>query len=213
MEKKVKIMVADDHQLVRQGFIALLGTLDFVEFVGEAANGKQVLSLMRSGARPDVILMDMEMPGMNGLEATEEVLRDFFGTKVIMVTMLNDRAIIEQAVAKGVKGFLFKNAAPHELAEAIRQVANGGAYFSGEVTLSLLQPAAPSTSDPALATLTEREIEILRLVAEGLSSVEIGQQLFISPRTVDTHRNHLIQKLDVNGIAGLVRFAMQHKLV
>ena len=108
---------------------------------------------------------------------------------------------------------MFKNAAPHELAEAIRQVADGGTYFSGEVTMTLLQPTAPSANASLLAALTEREIEILRLVAEGLSSIEIGQQLFISPRTVDTHRNHLIQKLDVNGIAGLVRFAMQHKLV
>jgi len=107
MDKKVKIIIADDHQLVRQGFIALLGTLDFVEFIGEASNGKQLINLLRGGARPDVILMDMEMPVMSGLEATEQVARDFFGTKVIMITMLNDRDLIQQAVVKGVR-----NAAP-----------------------------------------------------------------------------------------------------
>lgn len=212
MAEKIKIALADDHQLVRQGFVALLNTLDFVELVGEAANGKQLLQLLRSGLHPDVVLLDVEMPQVSGLEATEIIVREHFGVKVIMLTMLNDRQVIQQAVACGAKGFLFKNASPTELAEAIRQVAAGGTYFSNEVTLTLLQQAPPG-QDPKLATLTEREVEILRLVAEGLSSTEIGQQLFISPRTVDTHRNNLIQKLEVNGIAGLVRFAVQHKLV
>lgn len=209
---KIKLLLADDHQLVRKGFRALLEELDFVEIVGEAANGREVIQLLRNGAKPEVALLDYEMPLMNGLEATEQIRRDFFGVKVIMLTMLHDRELIRDAVDKGVSGFLFKNASLDELSDAIRRVARGEQYFASEVALALLKPAA-HPADALLAQLTEREIEILRLVATGLSSTEIGQRLFISPRTVDTHRNNIIQKLDVPGIAGLVQFALKNKLI
>lgn len=209
---KIKLLLADDHQLVRKGFRALLEELDFVEIVGEAANGREVIQLLRIGAKPEVALLDYEMPLMNGLEATEQIRRDFFGVKVIMLTMLHDRELIRDAVDKGVSGFLFKNASLEELGDAIRRVARGEQYFASEVALALLKPAA-HPADALLAQLTEREIEILRLVATGLSSTEIGQRLFISPRTVDTHRNNIIQKLDVPGIAGLVQFALKNKLI
>lgn len=209
---KIKLLLADDHQLVRKGFRALLEELDFVEIVGEAANGREVIQLLRNGAKPEVALLDYEMPLMNGLEATEQIRRDFFGVKVIMLTMLHDRELIRDAVDKGVSGFLFKNASLDELSDAIRRVARGEQYFASEVALALLKPAA-HPADALLAQLTEREIEILRLVATGLSSTEIGQRLFISPRTVDTHRNNIIHKLDVPGIAGLVQFALKNKLI
>jgi len=209
---KIKILLADDHQLVRKGFRALLEELDFVEIVGEAANGKEAVALLRNGAKPNVALLDYEMPLMNGLEATEEIKRDFLGVKVIMLTMLQNKALIEEAVAKGVSGFLFKNTSLEELSDAIQRVASGDTYFSSEVTLTLLKPAH-NPDAPLLALLSDREIEILKLVAKGLHSTEIGKQLFISPRTVDTHRNNIIQKLDVSGIAGLVQFAVRNKLV
>ncbi len=208
----IKILLADDHQLVRKGFRALLEELDFVEIVGEAANGKEAVNLLRNGAKPNVALLDYEMPQMNGLEATVEIKRDFLGVKVIMLTMLQSKELIEEAVAKGVSGFLFKNTSLEELSEAIKRVANGDTYFSSEVTLTLLKPVH-NPDAPLFALLSDREIEILKLVAKGLSSTEIGQQLFISPRTVDTHRNNIIQKLDVQGIAGLVQFAVRNKLV
>ena len=212
MEKRIKLLLADDHQLVRKGFRALLEELDFVEIIGEAANGKEAINLLRSGAKPDVALLDYEMPVMNGLEATEQIKRDFFGVKVIMLTMLQSKELVQEAVEKGVSGFLFKNASLEELGEAIRRVAKGEQYFASEVALALLKPSQ-NPGAPLLAQLTEREIEILRLVAKGLSSTEIGQQLFISPRTVDTHRNNIIQKLDVQGIAGLVQFALKNRLI
>ena len=212
MTDKIKILLADDHQLVRKGFRALLEELDFVEIVGEAANGKEAINLLRNGAKPNVALLDYEMPQMNGLEATEIIKRDFLGVKVIMLTMLQSKELIETAVAKGVSGFLFKNTSLEELSEAIRRVAGGDTYFSSEVTLTLLK-TVHNPDAPLLALLSDREVEILKLVAKGLSSPEIGQQLFISPRTVDTHRNNIIQKLDVPGIAGLVQFAVRNKLV
>ncbi|MFN8348718.1 MAG: response regulator transcription factor [Spirosomataceae bacterium] len=207
-----KLILADDHHLVRQGFRALLESLDSVEIVGEASNGQQVIELLRGGKHAQIVLMDAEMPILDGIAATEQIMRDFLGVRVIMLTMLNTKEIIQKAVEKGVKGFLFKNASKHELSEAIRRVAEGETYFASEVASVLLNTAS-SSSTALLDQLSEREIEILKLVAEGFSSTEIGDKLFISPRTVDTHRNNLIQKLNVNGIVGLVRFAMQHKLV
>ena len=212
MEPKIKLLLADDHQLVRKGFRALLEELDFVEIVGEAANGKEAIHLLRSGIKPDVALLDYEMPVMNGLEATEQIKRDFFGVKVIVLTMLQSKELIQEALEKGVHGFLFKNASMDELEVAIRRVARGEQYFASEVALTLLKPVR-NPDAPLLAQLTERETEVLRLVARGLSSTAIGRQLFISPRTVDTHRNNLIHKLDVTGIAGLVQFALKNKLI
>lgn len=212
MDHKIKLLLADDHHLVRKGFRALLEELDFVQIVGEAANGREVAALLRSGVRPDVVLLDYEMPHLNGLEVADLIARDYFGVRVIMLTMLNSRELVQEAVAKGVNGFLFKNASLDELSEAIRRVAAGERYFASEVALTLLQTPRPE-SHSLLALLTERETEILKLVAQGLSSTEIGRQLFISPRTVDTHRNNIIQKLDVPGIAGLVQFALKNRLI
>lgn len=212
MNDKIKILLADDHLLVRKGFRALLEELDFVEIVGEAGNGKEAIALLRNGAKPNVALLDYEMPLMNGLEATVEIKRDFFGVKVIMLTMMQNKELIEEAVEKGVSGFLFKNTSLEELSEAIQRVASGDTYFSSEVTLTLLKPLH-NPDAPLLALLSSREMEILKLVAQGLSSTEIGQQLFISPRTVDTHRNNILQKLELPGIAGLVQFAVRNKLV
>lgn len=212
MEKRIKLLLADDHQLVRKGFRVLLEELDFVEIIGEAANGKEAVNLLRSGAKPDVALLDYEMPVMNGLEATEQIKRDFFGVKVIMLTMLQSKELVQEAVEKGVSGFLFKNASLEELGEAIRRVAKGEQYFASEVALALLKPSQ-NPDAASIAQLTGRETEILRLVAQGFSSTEIGQQLFISPRTVDTHRNNIIQKLGVQGIAGLVQFALKNRLI
>lgn len=212
MNTKIKILLADDHQLVRKGFRALLEELEFVEIVGEAANGKEVINLLRNGAKPNVALLDYEMPVMDGLEATAEIKRDYFGVKVIMLTMLQSKELVQEAVEKGVSGFLFKNTSIEELGDAIQRVAAGDTYFSSEVALTLLKPTSNPDS-PLLAQLSDREVEILKLVAQGLSSTEIGHQLFISPRTVDTHRNNIIQKLDVPGIAGLVQFAVRNKLI
>ena len=210
MNDRIRVILADDHQLVRKGFRALLEELDFVAVVGEAANGKEVVQLLRNGLKADVVLLDYEMPQMNGLEAAEIIQNDFLGLKTIMLTMLQSKELIQDAVAKNVKGFLFKNASLDELGEAIRRVHGGDVYFTGEVALALARPSAAASLPPILS---DREIEVLRLVALGYSSAEIGAQLFISPRTVDTHRNNLIQKLDVRGIPGLVQFAIRHKLL
>lgn len=212
MEPKIKVLIADDHQLVRKGFVAILQGIEQVELLAEAANGREVMEVFKRGQRPDVVLLDYEMPLMNGQETLEQIKRDYFGTKVILLTMLNEHSIIQKALENGADGFLFKNTSIEELATAIRKVYAGEKYYAAEVTLSLLQKSNHDNA-AALSNLSEREVEVLKLVAQGFSSTEIGQQLFISPRTVDTHRNNLIQKLEVKGIAGLVQFAIRYKLL
>lgn len=210
---KIKIIIAEDHELVRQGFAAMLEKLDFAELVGEAGNGKQVIELLRSGKLADVVLLDIEMPVMNGLETAAMIAKNFLSVKTIMLTMLNDKDIIEEAIEKGAKGFLFKNSPAHEFAEAIKKVAAGENYYSSEVAAVLLNKKTTAPANTAISELSERELEIIRLVAEGLSSNEIGKKLFISPRTVDTHRNNILQKLDLPNIAALVSFAYRNKLI
>lgn len=212
MEDKIKVIIADDHHLVRQGFKALLEDLEFVNLIGEASDGKQVLQLLKNGKLADVVVMDVDMPVMGGLETLEQIKSTYFGVKVIMLTMLNNKEVIQKSVEKGANGFMFKNASSNELADAIKKVAKGESYFSGDVALTLLSKT-PNHQAQLLDILTDREIEILKLVAEGYSSNEIGKQLYISPRTVDTHRNNLIQKLQVHGVAGLIRFAIQNKII
>ncbi|MEP7266296.1 MAG: response regulator transcription factor [Saprospiraceae bacterium] len=210
---KIKIILADDHHLVRQGFKALLSEMNEIEVIGEAADGLELIQLMKSGKKPDVILLDIEMPNMNGIEALKKITHEYFGSKIIMLTMLLDKEIIQEAVACGAKGFIFKNASLTVLIEAIKKVYTGENYFSSEVANILLNKKSGHPDHNQLKKLSDRELEVLKLIAEGFSSPEIGKRLFISARTVDTHRNNLIQKLEVNGIAGLVKFAILNKLV
>lgn len=212
MTGPIKILLVDDHLLVRKGFRALLEEMDGVQVIGEASNGMEAITLLRNGIKPEVVLLDYEMPVMNGLEAAAEINRGFFGVKVIILTMLQDKSLIESAVAAGVRGFLFKNTSFEELSMAIEKVASGENWFGSDVSFILLNKKT-DPDDRLLTLLSDREKEILKLVAKGMTSIEIGQQLFISPRTVDTHRNNIIQKLDVNGIPGLVQFAIHHKLI
>ena len=207
----VRILLADHHQLVREGFGALLKTLDLTEVVGEASDGEQVLNLLRSGCPAEVVLMAVQMPILDGIATTEQVTLEFPRIRVIILTAVHRPEVIKKAVAVGAKGFLFKDTTKAELQEAIKRVSGGETYFGSEVVKALLQTSTDPEED--MSVLSEREKQILTLVAEGFSSVEIGEKLFISPRTVDTHRHNLIQKLHVNGLAGLVRFAVEHKLV
>ncbi|MBK7358286.1 MAG: response regulator transcription factor [Saprospiraceae bacterium] len=208
----VKIILADDHHLVRQGFRSLLSGHAGFEILAEAANGKELIALLDRGLQPDIVLMDVEMPELNGIEACRILNRDHPAIRVLMISMLNDKDVIQEAVDAGAKAYLFKNTSIEELSQAIQQVMNGSNYFGKEIALAMLGKSKKEDAF-ALSQLSDREIEILKLIAEGFSSTEIGSKLFISPRTVDTHRNNLIQKLKVNGIAGLIRLAIQNKII
>jgi len=209
---RVKIILTDDHHLVRQGFRSLLSSHPGFEILAEASNGKELIQILEQGMLPDIVLMDVEMPELNGIEACQILNTNYPKVKVLMISMLNDKDTIQDAVNAGAKAYLFKNTSIQELTEAIQQVLNGGSYFGKEIAHALLGKSKKEDAI-ALAQLSDRELEILKLIAEGFSSTEIGSKLFISPRTVDTHRNNLIQKLKVNGIAGLVKIAIQNKLI
>ncbi len=208
---KIKILIADDHHLVRKGFVALLNEMVEVEVVGESANGKEVIQLLKGGVRPKIILIDYEMPILNGLETLKLIKSDYFGIKVIILTMLQDKELVEACLKSNADGFLFKNISFDELKLAINKVSNGEKYFNSEVALILSgQNESHMSGNNKLST---RELEIVKLVAEGKTSIEIGLILFISPRTVDTHRNNIMQKLELDSIPGLVRWAIKNKII
>jgi two-component system response regulator NreC len=164
----------------------------------------------------DLLLLDLDMPEMNGLQCAKEVQRLFPEIKIAILTMHNEKALIKEFIEMGVQGYFLKTIAKEELVIAINSIAEGRDYFPSNVTKALLRKQQINTDvsqSAVLAELTEREIEIICLVAEGLSTKEIGEKLFISPRTADTHRTNIMRKIDVHNVAEMVRFAFQNKLV
>ncbi len=207
--KEIRVLLVDDHKIVLDGVEALLSDLDGFNCVATADNGQKALDLLKV-FDIDVILMDIDMPVMNGMEATRAVKRDYPNVKVISLTQHSERGMVKQLLECGSDGYLLKNINRDELALAIRKVYEGQNYFSSEVTMSLAGKAVEKNASGSDVEITEREIEILTLIAEGFSSKQIGEKLFISPRTVDTHRTNLMNKLDIHNIAGLIRFALKN---
>jgi two-component system response regulator NreC len=205
----IRLLLVDDHKIVLDGIKALLDDLDGFDCVATADNGQKALDLLNV-FDVDVVLMDIDMPVMNGIEATKRIKKDFSRLKVISLTQHSERGLVKRLLECGSDGYLLKNIAQDELAAAIRKVVAGEQAFSEEVTMSLARKAVEKNAQGVEVELTEREIEILSLIAEGLSSKQIGEKLFISPRTVDTHRTNLMNKLDIHNIAGLIRFALKN---
>lgn len=205
----IRLILVDDHQIVLDGLKALLDDLEGFDCVATAENGQKALELLHI-FYVDVVLMDLDMPVMNGVEATRRIKKEHPEMKVISLTQHSERGMVQQLLECGSDGYLLKNIAQDELANAIRKVVSGQRVFSEEVTMSLTGKAVEKNANGVEVELTEREIEILSLIAEGLSSKQIGEKLFISPRTVDTHRTNLMNKLDIHNIAGLIRFALKN---
>jgi DNA-binding NarL/FixJ family response regulator len=209
------LLLADDHTIVRQGLRALLeGEKDF-RLAGEAEDGLQAVRLAEK-AEPDVVVMDLMMPGLNGLEASRQILRRRPRTRIVVLSMHSDVAYAAEAVRAGVGGYVLKEACAEELVQAIRTVAGGKRYFSPPLNEGVIEhylhQAEDLPADP-YASLTEREREVLQLTAEGHSGVEVAGRLFISPRTVESHRASLMRKLGVHNQKELVRYAVQRGLV
>lgn len=218
--KHIQLMIVDDHQIVINGIKSSLEEYEDIIVIGEALNGKEALEKL-SAQQPDVILMDVDMPTMNGFEATKEIMRLYSNMKIITLTMFNEKSLINKMFEAGVKGYLLKSVGKDELHHAIRQVADNKEYVSADITLSMVKPEykdilskqeQQQTSIP-ITSLSSREIEILRHIAQGLSNTEISKKLFISSRTVDNHRTNIMKKLNVHNIAGMIRYAIQNNLV
>ena len=216
----IRVLLADDQALIRAGFRVLLEAAGDLVVVGEAVNGAQAVDLARR-ERADVVLMDIRMPEVDGLEATRRIAADddLAGVKVIILTTFESDEYVYQALRVGASGFLVKDTEPEDLIRAVRVVARGDALLSPSVTRRLItnlaanQPRQPPAAGPSLARLTEREREVLALVAEGLSNEEIAGRLFLSPLTTKTHVSRMMTKLDARDRAQLVVIAYESGLV
>jgi DNA-binding NarL/FixJ family response regulator len=204
----IQVVLADDHDLVRSGIKALLSTVDGVQVIAEARNGNELLALLES-VKPDVVMTDISMPGMDGITAIAEIHSRFPDVRVIVLSMYDTVDFVKRAVANGACGYLMKDAPPFELEQALRSVMATGSYFSAAVAQRLLQPSEPTVDDE----LTTRQVEILTLIAQGKSAKEIAFELGLSPKTVDVHRARIMERLRLNDIASLTRYAVRKGLV
>ncbi len=208
--KEIRVLLVDDHQIIIDGIGALLNSTDGIKLLNAASNGKEALEILKI-LSVDVVLMDIDMPIMNGLDAAKQMKRNHPDTKIIMLSMHSEQSMIRELIQMGVDGYLLKNTTKEELVNAIKKVNGGGQYFSAEVTLRLMETQAERAQHQVEGVeLTNREIEILKLIADGYTNKEIGVKLFISHRTVDSHRTNLMKKLEVNNVAGLINYAIRH---
>lgn len=208
---RIRLLLADDHTLVRAGIRSLIKELEDMEVVAEAANGREALRLV-ADLNPDVVLMDISMPEMNGLDATARIVSKHPGVHVIVLSMNATEEHVLQAVRAGASGYLLKNIDPAELPAAIRAVHAGDKYFTSAVGKYLVSGVLEGKKS-SLDRLTSRQREVLQLVAEGYSSKEIGRKLNISVKTAEVHRSDLMKALDIHDVAGLVRYAIRMGLV
>lgn len=215
----IRIMIADDHPIFVDGIVSLIGGIDGFTVVSTAENGRDALDKIPE-ARPDIILMDINMPGMDGVEATRSIKEHYPHIKVIMLTMYDEIRLIRDVLEIGARGYILKNIGRDDLVKALETVSNGRPYLDPAVqekmiiSLSGNDGEAPLEPNSELvSSITQREMEILQLIAMGLTSSEIAKKLFISKNTVETHRKNLLGKLNVKNTAALLKFAYQNGLV
>jgi two-component system nitrate/nitrite response regulator NarL len=209
--KKIKLLLVDDHPIVLDGIKSHLCAQPDFEVVGDAANGQDALRKAKL-TLPDVVLMDISMPHMNGLEAMANLRKQVPNAKVLILTMHDSKEYIAQVVRSGARGYLLKDSSPAELVSAIKAVHGGEVYFSPSVSKVLIEEMADgnkrSLNAPAPPPLTDREREVLSLIAEGLLNKQIADRLGIGVRTIETHRERIMRKLDIHTVAGLTRYAI-----
>ena len=215
--KRITVLLAEDHRVVREGFRKLLELEDDFEVVGEAKDGRQVVAMVKR-LRPAVVLMDIAMPLLNGLEATRQILKAVPGTRILILTAHSDDAYVKNATESGAVGFLLKQASARVLSKGIREVNKGNVFF-GPFIAKLLPERERKSLDRAgrpklrKARLTSREMEVLQLIAEGKANKQIAAELGIGMKTVERHREHLMEKINIHGTAGLTRHAISAGII
>ncbi len=213
--RKIKVLIADDHKIFRDGILSLLGSEEDVEVIGEAANGREVMTLLKI-RQPDLILMDISMGESSGIETTLLLKKEYPHIKVLVLSMHSESSYVMKMLELGASGYLLKDAGKHEMLTAIRTVASGNTYYSSEVSARLVEhltrKSAPRKSNENIP-LTSRELEVLKLIAEEYPNPKIPENRYNITRTGDTHRRNLIEKLKVKNTAGLVKFALQQGLI
>ena len=212
---KIKVLIVDDHQMFREGLHSMLAAEADIAVVGEAENGRAALKLVRE-AKPDVVVMDVSMPDLNGIEATRQIKGLAPNVRVIGLSAHSDRRFVSRMLEAGASGYILKEGAFDELSRAIRSVAAGKDYLSPSVTTGVVEAALGKGGRPkpsGLAELTPRQREVLQLIAEGLNTKEVAARLHVSVKTVETHRQQVLKKLDLDGIAHLTKYAIREGLV
>jgi len=212
--QKPNIILVDDHLIFRQGLKSIFTIENIANVIGEASNGLELLNLL-THLKPDLVLMDIDMPHMNGLEATEKALELMPELKIIAFSMFSDEEYYYKMIDRGVKGFILKTSGINELENAIKNVMSGDTYFSNELLRKIINNFGHSNSNkPTLQdNLTDREIEILQQICLGLSTDEIAEKLFISPKTVKSHKSNLLEKTVCKNTPALILFAIKNKIV
>ena len=215
--KRITILLAEDHMVVREGLLALLKVERDIEVIGEAETGRQAVALARK-LRPAVILMDIAMPLLNGLEATRQILKALPATRVIILSAHGDDAYVEQVISMGAAGYLLKQSSANVLSKAVREVHKGNSFFSPAIAKRLVHREQKSPTHTGqlkrqIMRLSSREVEVLQLIAEGKANKETAAELGISVKTVEKHRDHLMQKLNIHDTAGLTRYAISTGII
>jgi two-component system response regulator NreC len=213
----IRILIADDHPLIAEGIKNTFSNqLDF-EVVGMANNGEEAIEFIKEN-EVDVALLDINMPKLDGIQCAKIILSDFKEIKVAMLSMYQESSIIKSLIEIGVKGYMLKTIPSDELLLAIKSIYNGKEYFTSDVTKALISDDNSTSfnqfikKSPLLEELTSREKEIIKFISQGFTNTQTGEKLFISPRTVDTHRTNIMRKLDIHNVASLIRFAFQNGL-
>lgn len=209
--KRIRILLADDHAVVRQGFRMILGAQPDLEIVGEAGNGREAVELAAT-LRPDVVVMDVTMPELNGIEATRRLTADNPGIRVVALSMHKDSVYVREILRAGARGYLLKDSVAGDLVAAVRAVAGGEGYLSPAISNAVLDDYRKHVTNP-IDLLSSREREVLQMLAEGKTNKEIAATLNLSVYTVDAHRGRIMEKLNVHSINELVRFAVRNGLV
>jgi two-component system nitrate/nitrite response regulator NarL len=212
MKRRIKLLLVDDHPVVRKGISSCLAQHDHLQIVGEAADGHEAVRKTRE-LLPDIVLMDIDMPKMNGLAVTELLRKELPRIKVLVLSMHSNTEYVMRIIQSGASGYVLKDASTEELVRAIDMVNSGEAFFSPEVARAALNKYVRSGGENAVSQLTKREREVLIQIAEGLSNKEIASKLGVGVRTVETHRERIMRKLNIHSVAGLTKFAISKGLV
>ncbi len=215
MKKKIRLLLVDDHPVVREGIRSCLASHDHLEIIGEAVDGEDAVSKTMKLA-PDIVLMDINLPHVNGLEATERLRRKAPKTRVLILTVHNNKEYALQIIRSGARGYVLKDSSPQELVRAIESVIRGETFFSPDVAQFVLNDVVAKAGKGNLAAaskLSERERRVLALIAQGNSTKQISERLAIRSRSVETYRERIMRKLDIHNVAGLTRFALAKGII
>ena len=214
MEQPIRLLLADDHQLFRRGLASIISTFDGIELKGEANNGKELIDLVEQ-EEPDVVLMDLKMPVMDGIEATTYLRATRPAVKIIVISMFHEDEFVIRLVKLGAHGYLLKNSDPEEVERAIRSVVRNDFYFNDHVSQALLRGTSQKRANPGFdesPQLTEREVEVVKLVCKEYTNGEIADMLCLSVRTVEGHRKSILKKIEAKNTAGMIVYAMNNGL-